>query len=337
MPTVTTKTRDVDLVSRPDGVPTSANFKVVEREIGEPNHGFFLVRNEWISVDPYMRGRMRESDSYVPSLRLNEPVEGGCIGRVIQSLNPAFAEGDYVLGHAGWREHWFSDGEGVATLDPADLPPQAFLGVLGLTGMTAWVGLNTIGKLKSGDCVYVSAASGAVGSIACQIAKLKGCDVIGSAGSAKKTEWLKQKAGVDHVFNYHETNDISSTLAELCPNGIDLYFDNVGGSHLEAAINNMNDFGRIVCCGMISAYNDSEPQPGPNNLFKIIAKRIHMQGFIVRDHLSQRDDFLRDMIYWIRTNRIVWEETIVEGLENAPAAFINLFHGDKMGKALVRV
>ncbi|MEQ9409327.1 MAG: NADP-dependent oxidoreductase [Fuerstiella sp.] len=337
MTMLTTTNREIHLVSRPDGVPTEDNFRLVEHDIGEPNHGEFLVRNEWISVDPYMRGRMRGGDSYVPPFELNSPMEGGCVGRVIQSLCPDFAEGDYVLGNQGWREYWFSDGEGVVRLNPDLAPVQSYLGVLGMTGMTAWVGLNAIGNLQSGDHVFVSAASGAVGSIVCQIAKIKGCYVVGSSGAEKKIRWLKSEAGIDAALNYHEVDDLSAELGRLCPDGIDLYFDNVGGDHLEAAIEHMNDFGRIVCCGMISSYNDTEPQPGPRNLFKIIGKRLRVQGFIVRDHMKLKDDFLREMGDWIRSDRIAWEETVTEGLENAPVAFINLFHGDKMGKSLVKV
>lgn len=337
MTSVITKSHAVHLSSRPDGVPTASDFELVETEVDEPTSGSFLVRNEWVSVDPYMRGRMRDSESYVSPFEIGRPIEGGCVGRVVQSFNPDYTEGDYVLGQAGWQDYWLSDGEGVLKIDPGDLPPQTYLGVLGLTGMTAWVGLNTIGKMESGDTVFVSAASGAVGSIVCQIAKLKGCDVYGSAGSEKKIQWLKEEAGVTDAFNYRESKDTTSTVKDMCANGIDLYFDNVGGDHLEAAIDSMNDFGRIVCCGMISSYNDQEPAPGPRNLFKVISKRIRMQGFIVRDHLNLRGEFQREMSDWIRDGKIVWKETVTKGLENAPEAFINLFHGDKMGKALVKI
>jgi len=225
----------------------------------------------------------------------------------------------------------------VTKIDPSVAEPRNFLSVLGLTGMTAWAGLKEIGKLREGENVFVSAASGAVGSIVCQIAKLQNCRVVGSAGSADKISWLKTEAGVDEAFNYHDTEDVSATLAKLCPDGIDLYFDNVGGHHLAAAIDHMNDFGRIVCCGMISGYNDETPKPGPANLFKIIGKRIRMQGFIVRDHQYLQAEFQKEMAAWIREGRIVWKETITEGIENAPKAFLDLFGGDKMGKALVKV
>jgi len=325
------------MISRPQGVPTEDNFEVAETDVPSPGTGEILVRNLWLSVDPYMRGRMNENESYVPAFKLGEPMEGGCVGKIVDSNNKHFRVGDHVLGNQGWREYWTSDGEGVSKIDTKAAEPQNYLSILGLTGMTAWVGLNEIGKLKEGENVFVSAASGAVGSIVCQIAKIKNCRVVGSAGSADKIAWLKTEAGVDEAFNYHDTDDVSATLAKLCPNGIDLYFDNVGGDHLTGAIDQMNDFGRIVCCGMISGYNDEKPKPGPANLFKIIGKRIRMQGFIASDHQDRQAEFQNEMGAWIRDGRIVWEETITEGIENAPKAFLDLFEGDKMGKALVKV
>ncbi len=328
---------EIHLASRPSGVPTKDNFEVAEAPVPTPGDGEILVRNDWISVDPYMRGRMRDADSYVPPFQLGEPMEGGCVGEVVVSNRPGFSEGDLVVGNLGWREYWTSDGEGVQPIDPSIAEPRHFLGILGLTGMTAWVGLTRIGELRDGETVFVSAASGAVGSAVCQIAKVRNCRVIGSAGSAEKIAWLKEEAGVDEAFNYHDTDDVSATLGELCPDGIDLYFDNVGGDHLAGAIDHLNDFGRIVCCGMISGYNDEKPKPGPANLFKLIGKRIRMQGFIVRDHQDAQEEFLQEMGRWIEDGRITWKETITEGLENAPRAFLDLFEGDKMGKALVKV
>ena len=333
----TRKQREVHLKSRPAGVPNKENFELVETVVPQIDEGEFLVQNEWLSVDPYMRGRMRGGKSYVAPFQLDEPMEGGCVGKVIESKHPKFSVGDYVLGNLGWREYWKSNGKGAQRLDPQMTDIQNFLSVLGMTGMTAYVGLMKIGQLKEGDTVFVSAASGAVGSIVCQIAKIKKCIVIGSAGSAAKIKWLKEQARVDEAFNYHDVQDVSAKLAELSPQGIDLYFDNVGGDHLQGAIDSMNDFGRIVCCGMISAYNDEQPQPGPNNLFKIIGKRLRVEGFIVRDHTDVYQEFLQQMTQWIQDGRVVWEETITDGLENAPTAFINLFGGDKLGKALVRI
>ena len=331
------KNREIHLKSRPQGVPTRENFELVEASSPTPGDGEILVRNEWMSVDPYMRGRMREGKSYVPPFQLGKPLEGGCIGRVLQSNHADYAEGDYVLGEFGWRDLWVSHGRGVVKIDPEAAPVQSFLGPLGMTGMTAYVGLMKIGELREGDRVFVSAASGAVGSMVCQIAKLKGCHVVGSAGSSEKIEWLKEKAGIDTAFNYHDVDDVAAQLHESFPDGIDLYFDNVGGDHLEGAIENMNDHGRIVCCGMISTYNEETPPPGPRNLFFVIGKRLRMQGFIVRDHMDVSDEFQQAMGDWIRKGDVGWEETVTEGLQNAPEAFINLFHGDKLGKSLVKI
>ncbi|WP_372715502.1 NADP-dependent oxidoreductase [Novipirellula sp.] len=331
------KSQQIVLTSRPTGAPTSSNFKMKFTEIGPIDDGEFLVKNSWMSVDPYMRGRMKSADSYVPAFQIDEPLEGGCIGEVIESRNKDFSKGDTVLGSLGWREYWKSNGDGVTPIDPNLAPIQAFLGVLGMTGLTAWVGLNRIASLQSGSTVFVSAASGAVGSIVVQLAKAKDCRVIGSAGKAEKIEWLKQKTGIDKVINYKETSDLVGELAENAPDGIDVYFDNVGGDHLEAALDVINDFGCCVECGMISTYNATEPIPAPRNLFQVIGKRIRMQGFIVRDHLDAKDEFVREMTKLIKADKVVWKESITEGLENAPAAFIGLFDGDNLGKQLVRI
>ena len=328
---------EIHLKSRPEGMPLLENFTAAEADVPAIEEGEILVKNEWLSVDPYMRGRMKDTKSYVPPFELGKPMEGGCVGKVVETKNSAFAVGDYVVGNKGWREFWKSDGKDALPIDAKVAAPQNYLSVLGMTGMTAWVGLNEIGKLKEGETVFVSAASGAVGSIVAQIAKIKNCKVIASAGSAEKIAWLKEKAGVDEAFNYHDVDDVSQKLQELAPDGIDLYFDNVGGDHLAAAIDAMNNFGRIVSCGMISGYNDKGPKPGPSNLFKIIGKRIRMQGFIVRDHQDLQEAFVGEMSGWIESGEITWEETVTRGIENAPAAFISLFEGDKMGKALVKV
>lgn len=335
--TSASKQREIHLVSRPQGMPRLENFRLVESDPPELRDGEFLVRNEWISVDPYMRGRMREGKSYVEAFELNQPMQGGCVGKIVESKHSGFTAGEYVLGNLGWREYWTSEGSGVQKIDTDESNARHYLSVLGMTGLTAYVGLIQIGRLQKGQTVFVSAASGAVGSIVCQIAKLHDCRVVGSSGSQSKIDWLKERAGIDAALNYHETDDLSAQLAELCPEGIDLYFDNVGGDHLAAAIDNMNNFGRIVCCGMISGYNDQEPQPGPSNLFKIIVKRLCMEGFLVFDHAQLQQQFHQQMSEWIAQGKIVWEETITEGLENAPQAFLDLFEGDKLGKALVKV
>ncbi|TWU08085.1 NADP-dependent oxidoreductase [Stieleria varia] len=332
-----TKSQQIELASRPDGRPEPSNFRSRTVELSPIEDGQFLVKNLWMSVDPYMRGRMKAGDSYVQAFKIDEPLEGGCVGEIVQSRHPGFSEGKLVLGQLGWREYWKSDGEGVQVVDPELAPLQAYLGVLGMTGMTAWVGLNKIAKLKPNSTVFVSAASGAVGSVVCQLAKAKDCRVIGSAGKPEKMEWLKDKAGIDECINYKEVDDLSSELASLAPDGIDVYFDNVGGDHLEAAIDAMNDFGVCVECGMISTYNATEPQPAPRNLFKVIAKRIRMQGFIVRDHMDEKDEFASEMAPLIQDGKLLWEETVTEGLKNAPDAFIGLFEGSNLGKSLVRI
>lgn len=229
------KSQQIVLASRPEGVPQKDNFKVTTTELSSITDGEFLVKNEWMSVDPYMRGRMKVGDSYVPAFKIGEPLEGGCIGKVVETKNDDFQEGDYVLGNLGWREFWKSSGNGVTVVDPNVAPVQTYLGALGMTGMTAWVGLNKIAKLQSGTTVFVSAASGAVGSIVCQLAKARDCRVIGSAGKAEKIDWLKDNTGIDAVINYKETDDLTAALKQHAPDGIDVYFDNVGSDHLEAA------------------------------------------------------------------------------------------------------
>jgi NADPH-dependent curcumin reductase CurA len=332
-----TQSQQIVLASRPQGVPTLSNFKLDSTDVPAIEDGEFLVKNDWMSVDPYMRGRMKDSDSYVPPFQIDQPLEGGCIGKVVESRNKKFAEGAGVLGNLGWREFWKSSGENVTVIDPNLAPVQAYLGALGMTGMTAWVGLNKIARLKPGSTLFVSAASGAVGSIVCQLAKAKDCKVIGSAGKQSKIGWLMNKAGIDACINYKESKNLAGELAQHAPDGIDVYFDNVGGEHLEAALDVMKDFGCCVECGMISTYNATEPPAAPRNLFKLIGKRIRMEGFIVRDHLDSQAEFIADMAPLIRAKKIVWEESIADGLQNSPSAFIGLFEGDNLGKQLVRI
>ncbi|HJS64700.1 MAG TPA: NADP-dependent oxidoreductase [Nitrososphaeraceae archaeon] len=334
--------REICLTEYPVGMPTDNNFKLVQVEIPEPTkEGEFLVRNIWMSVDPYMRGRMRNEEevvkSFIPSFNLGRPLEGGCIGQVIASKNSQFAVGEYVLGMCGWREYWLSNGSNVMKVDQKIAPIQSFLGTFGMPGLTAYVGLLKIGELKDNDTVFVSAASGAVGSVACQIAKTKGCHVIGSAGSDEKVNWLLDQAGIDYAFNYRKVEDISAELLKVCPDKIDIYFDNVGGKHLEAALDNMKTFGRIVLCGMISQYNSSSPTPGPSNLLLAITNRFKLQGFIVGDHYDMLNEFHVSMAKWVSEGRMKWNETVIEGIENAPKAFISLFKGENFGKMLIKV
>jgi NADPH-dependent curcumin reductase CurA len=336
---VTKVSQEICLTKYPYGIPTENNFRLVQVRIPEPTkEGEFLVRNIWMSVDPYMRGRMRKSgNSYIPPFKLGEPLEGACIGQIIASKNNQFTVGEYVLGMLGWREYWLSNGSEVIKVNHTIAPIQSFLGPLGMTGLTAYVGLLKIGEVKDGDTVFVSAASGAVGSVVCQIAKNKGCYVIGSAGSKDKVKWLVDQVGIDYAFNYKEVNDISEHLLKICPNKIDIYFDNVGGKHLEAALANMKTLGRIVLCGMISQYNSIYPPPGPSNLMLAITNRLKLQGFIVRDHYNMLNEFHAVMAKWVNEEKIKWKETVAEGIENAPKAFLGLFKGENFGKMLVKI
>ncbi|HQY90767.1 NADP-dependent oxidoreductase [Caldilinea sp.] len=329
--------REIQLRQRPVGIPTEGNFAIVEVAIREPNEGEILVQNKYISVDPYMRGRMNDHKSYTPPFQIGETITGGSVGKILVSNSKAYQAGEYVLSFAGWREYFVSNGEGLTKIDPSRAPIQSFLGALGMPGMTAYVGLLNIGQPQEKETVYVSAASGAVGSIVCQIAKIKGCRVVGSAGSDQKVDWLLNTIGVDGAFNYKKVDDLSAELQRQCPDGIDIYFENVGGEHLEAVLFNMNPFGRIPVCGMISQYNQTEPQSGPQNLGVMIGKRLLLQGFIVSDHYDQFPQFQTDMAKWINAGKIKWEETIVEGIEHTPQAFIGLFTGENRGKMLVRV
>lgn len=329
--------REIRLKNRPVGLPSEHDFELVTVPMPAPGAGTVLVRNLYMSVDPYMRGRMLEQPSYVEPFRLGAPLDGGCVGQVVESNGGAFHVGDYVLGRKGWREYYVSDGADLSKIDPALVPLQAYLGVLGMPGLTAYVGLLDIGQARAGETVFVSAAAGAVGTVVCQIAKIKGCRVIGSAGSPAKVHWLQEAAGVDAVLNYKEVTSLSAELGKHCPHGIDVYFENVGGVHLEAALDHMNMRGRIVLCGMISHYNDTTPSPGPHNLRVAVRKRLTLQGFIVSDHLDRQAQFYADMRAWIAAGKLKWEETIIDGIENAPKAFIGLFKGENTGKMLVKL
>jgi len=335
--------REIHLKEFIPDVPSESSFKVVEVPVPELGAGEILVRNIWMSVDPYMRGRMREkrggasSFQYISAFEVGRPLEGNCVGRVVESRSSEFSEGDYVTSMCGWREYWVSDGKGVGRVDPEMAPLSSFLGVLGPTGLTAYIGLMKIGELKKGDAVFVSAAAGAVGSVACQLAKLHGCYVVGSAGSQEKIDWLRTVAGVDYAFDYREVDDVLGELRGACPDGIDVYFDNVGGRQLEAALAHMKEFGRVVLCGMIEQYNAEELPPGPRTLLQAVTRRLKLQGFIVSDHWDAMEEYRKTMSKWIEEGRVHSKETVVEGIENAPAAFIALFKGENVGKMLVKV
>jgi hypothetical protein len=330
--------QEVHLSRFPDGIPSPDDFCIVDVPVLKPLDGEVLVENIWMSVDPYMRGRMSQRKSYVPPFSLNAPLEGHAIGRVIASRDPRFTEGDLVTSMSGWRSHALLERDYLhAVPDAPDIPPQAFLGPLGMPGMTAWVGLNKIANCQPGETVFVSAAAGAVGSVVCQLAKTKGCRVIGSTGTPEKADWLKNTIGIDAVINYRDTDDLSAALGEAAPNGVDVYYENVGGVHLEAALDHITINGRIAVCGMISVYNNKGTAAGPRNLFRLTTQRARMEGFIVSDHWVTYPEFVREGIDLVKSGALTWRETVYEGLEKAPEAFIGLFDGKNTGKMLVKL
>lgn len=329
--------REIRLKSRPVGLPKEKNFELVEKPVQRPGPNQLLVKNLYMSVDPYMRGRMIDRKSYVPPFQVGQTLEGGSVGEVLESNNDHYKPGDMVLSFLGWREYFVSDGAGLIRIDPKNAPVQAYLGTLGMPGLTAYCGLLEIGKPAAGETVFVSAAAGAVGSVVCQIAKLKGCRVLGSAGSDEKVAWLKEQAGADDAFNYKTAGDLVETVGRLAPGGIDVYYENVGGRHLEAALEHMNTRGRLVMCGMIDQYNAVKPPAGPSNLGYVILKQLRMQGFIVLDYMDRMPRFHADMGKWIAAGKMKWKETVREGIENAPAAFIGLFKGQNVGKMIVKL
>ncbi|GAK45843.1 alcohol dehydrogenase [Tepidicaulis marinus] len=329
--------KEIRLAARPVGMPKESDFEVAEATIADPKDGEVLVRNIWMSVDPYMRGRMMDRESYVPPFQIGKPLEGGAIGQVVKSKSDKFKEGDYVNSMLGWREYFVSGADGLTKVDPNMGPIEAFLGVLGMPGLTAYAGLMRVGELKDGENVFVSAASGAVGSVVCQLAKAHGCYVVGSAGSDDKCEWLEKEAGIDKAINYKTCGDLDAAVKAAFPKGIDVYFENVGGAHLQAAINYMNPFARAALCGMIEQYNATEPAPGPNNLIMAVGKSLKLQGFIVSNHFDLLPDFYAEMSKLIPAGKMKWQQTVEEGIENAPKAFLNLFTGKNFGKMLVKV
>ncbi|HLJ03038.1 MAG TPA: NADP-dependent oxidoreductase [Solirubrobacteraceae bacterium] len=330
------RSREIRLAGRPEGEPELRHFELAETEVSDPGPGEVLVRNLWMSVDPYMRGRMSDRPSYVPPFELGAPLQGGAIGEVIKAGDSKGPEpGTLVTHQLGWREYATLPANQAMAIDPDVAPPQAYLGVLGMPGLTAYVGLLDIGELREGDVVFVSAAAGAVGSLAGQIAKARGHRVIGSAGPPEKVAWVRDELGFDAVFSYRD-GPVAARLSEAAPEGIDLYFDNVGGEHLEAAIGALRVHGRIAMCGAISSYNDPHPT-GPRNLTLAIGKRLTMRGFIILDHFNRLPEFVREVAPLVRDGKVRYRETVVEGIERAPEAFIGLLRGDNVGKMLVKL
>ncbi|MTD58708.1 NADP-dependent oxidoreductase [Amycolatopsis pithecellobii] len=328
---------EVRLAARPKGWPTLDDFSIVDTEVPSPGPGRLLVRNLLISVDPYMRGRMSDAESYIAPYELGEAMQGGAVGEVIESTVDDFRPGDVVQHGLGWRTHAVLEPQHARKIDPDVAPLGAYLGVLGMPGLTAYAGLLEVAQFKAGDTVFVSGAAGAVGSVVGQLAKLKGAKrVIGSAGSDAKVAHLTGELGFDAAFNY-KNGPVADQLAAAAPDGIDVYFDNVGGDHLEAAIGNANQHARFAVCGMISAYNATEPPVAPRNLTRIIGWRITIRGFLVYDQYHLRDKFVADVAPMIADGRLRYEETVVDGIRNAPQAFLDLLGGANTGKMIIRL
>ena len=331
----TTISREIRLASRPKGIPTTANFSMAQVELEPLQDQQVLVRNLFMSVDPYMRGRMNEGKSYVPPFVLGQPLEGGAIGEVIQSRAKEFNPGDTVLSNFGWREFFMCSPEQLQKVNREIQPLSVYLGALGMTGMTAWVGLN-MAEVKAGETIFISGAAGAVGNVAGQLAKLRGCRVIGTAGSMEKVMFLRDECGFDIAFNY-KMGPVQEQLNLECPQGIDVYFDLVGGEALEAALSALRVHGRIIACGGISGYNDEKPQPGPSNLHNMITKRLTMKGMLVRDWLDRQVDFQNEVGGYFRTGKLKNKETVSNGIQEAVPAFIGLFDGKNVGKMVVKL
>ena len=320
----------------PSGNPDLSHFGIHENKIDFTSDKNILVKNEWISVDPYMRARMTERKNYKQPFELNKPMEGAAIGKVIESNSSDFSKGDIVKSELGWRDKFITSKNNLQKIKPISVPLQTYLGPLGLTGHTAYIGLFRIAELKENQTVLVSSAAGSVGSAVCQIAKIKGCKVIASTGSDEKVNWLKNEIGVDEAFNYKKIDNLVLHLKSLSPEGYDLYFDNVGGEFLESAIFRMKNFGKIIICGRISQMNATEPH-GLKNMAHVLVKRLTIKGFLIFDHLEDYTDFENEMKNWILDKKIKWKETIVEGIQNAPIAFMDLLNGKNIGKMLVKI
>ncbi len=323
------ETREIRLARRPHGEPVDADFELAARELGEPAEGQLLVRNRFMSVDPYMRGRMNDVKSYVPPFELGKALQGGAVGEVVGT-------GELVVHDRGWREHALVSADKVRAAPlPHGVSPSALLGALGMPGMTAWVGVTDIAPVHEGDTVFISAAAGAVGSVAGQIAKARGCRVIGSAGGPVKAEYVRDVLGFDACFDYRAIK-ARDALREVAPDGVDVYFDNVGGPQLEAAIGSLNRGGRIALCGAVSQYNTTEPVAGPRNLGLLVGKRATMRGFIVADHAEREGEFRGEVGGLIADGRLTLAETVVDGgIEAAPQAFIDMLRGKHLGKVVV--
>lgn len=329
--------RQFTLAARPVGFPKETDFNLIETPIPELKDGEFLVKSIYLSVDPYMRGRMNDAKSYAEPVKIGGVMVGGVVGKVIESKNPNFQAGDYVEGYFGWQEYAVTNGEGVRKLDPALAPISTALGLLGMPGMTAYFGFLELCQPKAGDTTVVSGAAGAVGSLVGQIAKIKGCRVIGIAGTDDKIDYLTGELGFDAAFNYKTTNNYIVKLRELCPNGIDCYFDNVGGAITDAVFVNLNPFARVSICGQISQYNLEKPEMGPRLILPtLLVRQAKAEGFIVSRFADRFEEGMRQMAEWFKEGKLKYEETIEQGFENMPRAFLSMLQGKNTGKQLVK-
>ncbi len=329
----------ITLAARPRGAPKSSDFRLIETAIPAPGDGEVVVRSIYLSLDPYMRGRMNEAKSYAAPVGIGEVMEGGVVGQVIASKNHRFSQGDIVFGYLGWQEYALSNGKGLRKLDASQAPVSTALGILGMPGMTAYTGLSNIGRPKEGETLVVAAASGAVGSTVGQIGKIRGCRVVGIAGGAEKCDLVVRELGFDACVDHHD-NAFAQNLKQACPDGIDIYWENVGGEVFEAVLPLFNFFARMPVCGLIAHYNATSLPEGPNRvpllMRSVLTNRLHIQGFIVWDYASQQAEFETAMSGWIKDGKVKYREDFVDGLENAPEAFIGLLEGRNFGKLVIK-
>ncbi len=336
----TTINRRITLAARPEGVPKKSDFQLIETQIPTPGNSELLLQSIYLSLDPYMRGRMNDTKSYAKPVAIGDVMEGGVVAKVVASNNAGFTEGDIVFGYLGWQEYALSDGKGLRKLDPSQAPVSTALGILGMPGMTAYTGLANIGKPKSGEVLVVAAASGAVGSAVGQIAKIKGCRVVGVAGGREKCAFVTDELGFDACID-HRDPQFAEKLEHACPDGVDVYWENVGGQVFEAVLPLFNPFARMPVCGLIAHYNATSLPDGPNKtpllMRSVLTNRLHIQGFIVWDYAAQQNEFETAMSGWIGNGKVKYREDFVDGLENAPEAFIGLLEGKNFGKLVIKV
>jgi len=331
------RNRKIVLAARPSGLPRESDFRLVEEPLPEPGAGQVLVRGVYLSLDPYMRGRMNDAPSYAPPVALDEVMVGGVVGEVMRSEDAAFAAGDVVEGPLGWQEYGVADGSALRKVDPGLAPISTAVGVLGMPGLTAYFGLLEVGRAAPGDTVVVSAAAGAVGAVVGQIARIKGCRAVGIAGSEAKVAFLTDELGFDAALNYKSEGDLDAALGRACPDGIDVYFDNVGGAVSDAVFGRLALRARIAICGQISQYNLTKPDLGPRNLRFLLVKRARMEGFLVFDYAERYGEGLAQLGAWIGDGRLKYKEDVAEGIDNAPRAFLRLFTGENFGKQMVKL